>query len=251
MELYTTARTLMRDSISYPVAILVLNGLGAPLLAARIDNLFRKGRPSKYLTIYVGVLITVVAWGAFVVNPLQAVGSFRGWLIAIPIGIAGGVLSTRLDRLIVRWAARREYASVSTMKTARQSMKIKSPPRASLEIAATRGDSPFPLPNSFAASSVGLLTLIAVAVLEEILHRGWIVQSCMFLPTNLCRGSAILIALTIFGLLHLQFGWPHVFGKFLLGAISLLGMTLTGSVTAAIVTHTWFNIRVFLDQPTS
>src|SRR5262249_19868568 len=93
-----------------------------------------------------------------------------------------------------------------------------------------------------------LFSLVAVAILEEMLHRGWLLAICRTLPGMGWRITATAGMILAFALIHLPSGWPHVMGKAPLSFLTTVAVVGTGTVMAAIVAHVWFNVRIWSDQ---
>jgi membrane protease YdiL (CAAX protease family) len=88
-----------------------------------------------------------------------------------------------------------------------------------------------------------LLSLLGVAVLEEILFRGWFVQASRLSGSLTMQLVILVLSVLAFGLLHLQFGVIQVLAKLPLGALALAAALITGTVLAPIVAHMLFNER--------
>jgi membrane protease YdiL (CAAX protease family) len=90
--------------------------------------------------------------------------------------------------------------------------------------------------------------LIVVAILEEVVFRGLLVQVCLELPDTALIVAVLSGSLVMFSLSHLSFGWPHVVGKFPLGVVTLVGTLALGTVLPAIIAHVMFNSQVWRDR---
>jgi membrane protease YdiL (CAAX protease family) len=220
-------RTLMPEAGSYGVAVLVLNGVSAPALAARLHGSWAVARGMTFARIYMVALGLVVVWGAFVFDARTVIGSSRSWLASVPIGMAAGLLAVRADHEVVLRAHRRRYRPVRSPGYNVSSGAI--------------GD-------HLANHGFTLKLLLAAAVLEEMIYRGWLLEACRVLGSGLLCAAAMVTTVLAFSLAHLQFGWPHVLSKTPLSLLALAAVLLTGSVIAAVVAHLWFNLHAWRYQ---
>jgi len=85
------------------------------------------------------------------------------------------------------------------------------------------------------------LVLILIGALEEIIFRGFLVESCFLIPQSVLRAAALAGTVALFAAGHVQFGWTQVFAKLPLGALALVSVLLLKTVLPAIVIHTMFN----------
>ena len=86
--------------------------------------------------------------------------------------------------------------------------------------------------------------MAAVAVLEELIYRGFLVRSAFLLPALPLAAGAIVGIVLIFALAHLQFGWEHVMAKLPLSALAMVAVVLLGTVLPAVVAHVLFNVKL-------
>jgi Type II CAAX prenyl endopeptidase Rce1-like len=240
--------TLMPDADSYGIVVLVLNGAGSSSLALWLHRRWPNPQRIPYSHVYILVVLGTCIWGALVFDFHPLLGTVDAILLAVPFGIIGGYLATRADRAIVRLAARRAVSAPSPMDrgsgySPRQ--RISLTPSAVLSLSGAGGHRPIDI---FDEHGFQLSSLVALAVLEELLYRGWFLEACRLLTTSALRGTAMAFTVAAFSLLHLRFGWSHVFAKAILGLLALVGVLVTGSLASAIVTHVWFNVRVWRDR---
>lgn len=246
-----TVLTLMPEAASYGIAVLVLNGISASSLAALLHRRWAADRGIRYSYVYSLVMLIIVLWGGLILDSRPLVGSPRSWLLGILLGGVGGVLATQADRAIRRLADRR-YQEPSTFRAGRRGAHQE--PRRLGTI--NRNGTPYGpnlqvLDDQVKHYGFTLWPLVAVATLEEMIYRGWLLEVCRLLPSGALSGVAVVATVLAFSLLHLPFGWPHVVGKTPLGVLALIGVLLTGSVVAAIVAHICFNVQVWHEQRTS
>jgi hypothetical protein len=209
----------MPDLGAYAVAVLVLNGLGAPSLAAMLQRRLASVACISYGHVYLAVLLAVCVWGAFCFNFRLLIGANYGLIASLPIGLVAGHLAFTADRAILRRA--RSVGSAGAKHS-----------HSRLQSADVTFDSGFTL-----------WSLLFVAVLEEIVFRDWYIEACRLIPLAGLRWAALIGSVLAFALLHLKFGWCDVIAKLPLGALALLAVLLTGSLLAPGAAHLYFNWR--------
>lgn len=225
----------MPDAVrSYLTAILVLNALGAPGVAAMMHRTWAARRGVRYPYLYAGVLGLVALWGAGFLDTRTLVGEPSGWWAAIPVGFAAGHAATCADRAIVLLLIRRSGLIGQTYHLAAPVVR--------------QGTYVSPATTSQPDDWGGLPLLVTVAVLEEIVFRGWLLQLARDLPPGPWQIAFLALTIAGFALLHIRFGWEHVLSKIPLGVISLVTVSVTGSVLPGVVTHVWFNIQVWRER---
>lgn len=233
---------LMPSAPSYGLAVLALNAVGASTLASRFQAVCPKKWHLSFSTVYIGVLAAIALWGGFVFNCRTIIGIQRAWLLSVPVGLVCGLASTVADRALTHWFMRQSARERALNAVGRTGPFASAKRVADPRVVVTSQ------PSVFVEHGFGLWPLITVAALEEIVHRGWILHACLMLPATSCRVVAMVLAFVFFALIHLRFGWCHVAGKFALGVLAFLSMTISGSVIAAITTHIWFNTKVWQTQ---
>jgi membrane protease YdiL (CAAX protease family) len=84
-----------------------------------------------------------------------------------------------------------------------------------------------------------------IAILEELLYRGFLVKACFLLASPVLIVFANLACLAFFSLGHVRFGWVHVAAKTPLGMLALGITLLAGTVLPAMLMHAVFNIAAW------
>lgn len=214
----------MRDSSTYGVAILLLHGPGAPTLAAMLRRRLASVARIRYAHAYLGILLAVCAWGALCFDAHRLVGTVPGLIASLPLGLAAGNLAFAADRAIVRrsWVTRATATGHSSLRQLAE--------------------------NAAFENGFNLWSLLSVAVLEEILFRGWYVEASRLIALPALRWAAFAVSILAFALLHLKFGWHQVIAKLPLGALGLGVVLLTGSLLAPASAHLYFNWRYWRSQ---
>ena len=239
----------MPEATSYGIAILVLNGLGASSLAAFFYRRWVANLGIPYSRLYLVAMLLVVLWGGLIFGLAPLGGSPASWLISIPLGIMGGVAAAKADRAIRRLT----YWRGSAPKRFEPSRtRVPQNPKRVGSITGRKHTTSASNDREFHHGSEGygfsLWSLVALAALEEVFYRGWLLEVCRLLPSTTLGWAAIVATVLVFSLIHLPFGWPDVIGKVPLGILALIGVQLTGSVAAAIVTHIYFNVQFWWEQ---
>jgi membrane protease YdiL (CAAX protease family) len=87
-----------------------------------------------------------------------------------------------------------------------------------------------------------LILLTAVAILEEVLFRGYLVTFAFWLPNQFLVATTLVLSIICFGAAHIYGGLGNALGKLPLGALTLLLALGSGLVWPAIVAHVCFNL---------
>lgn len=236
----------MHSGDIYEYTVLILNGLGASSIAAALEPLLRSSRIS-FLHVYGLLLLAVVLWGAFIFDIRSLIGSCFSYMSAVPLGLLLGFLSTRADRTILKLLSKRQSIgpkhrfqnkTIRPIKTERLDIGIGGSSKVRQNI-----DN-----RSVLDPGYKLLSLLMIAILEEVFYRGWLLNIATMLPSSWLQSLAVAVSIGVFSLIHIRFGWEHVIAKLPLGIFALLGVLVTGSIFTAIIAHGWFNYRVWKDQ---
>lgn len=249
---------------SYGVALALIYGLGALPLSALCHARWLAGRGLGFPATYLCVLALVNLWGFVVVGEGVLLPHGRGAAsAAVVTGVAAGWLAQQNDRMIIRYALRRN-ASVRSVATAEKMAGVPFRQGANAGLQANsalagqarnrRKLAPQRLAEGWgdwrlavSDSTPGLFGLAAGGALEELSYRGFILQICLQAPSVLLRTAGLVATTAVFALSHIWFGWAHVTGKAALGVLAL-GLALGfQSVVPAIVAHVTFNVLAWRD----
>jgi hypothetical protein len=243
--------TLMPEAESYGIAVLVLNGISASSLAVLLHRWWAADRGIRYSHVYMFVMLIIVLWGGLILDSHSLIGAPHSWLLGIVLGGVSGLLATQADQAIRRFADRR-YQEPSTFRAGRRGAHQESRRWGTINRnGTTYGPNLQALDDQVKHYGFTLWQLIAVATLEEMIYRGWLLEVCRLLPSGALSGTAVTATLLAFSLLHLPFGWSHVVGKTPLGVLALISVLISGSVMAGIVAHVCFNVQVWHEQRAS
>lgn len=255
---------LIPEAYIYGIAILVIFGLSPFSLALHIYSWGLLGKRVGFFAFYNGVMIFIIVWGLLLFNADQIIGnSLLTWIFSIPLGLAVGWVAGWSDRTIIRYASRRQLirrnASIRGRKTS--IMRIRSDwnlPTRSVHLPITnrlakrrvislhKGQQSFQL--SLEHQQFGFWPIVIVAILEELIFRGFLVQACFLLPRSFLITIALVGIVLVFSFAHIQFGWPHVLAKMPLSVLAMIAVIVLGTVLPAVVAHMVFNIEVWKDK---
>jgi membrane protease YdiL (CAAX protease family) len=236
------------EADSFGLVILVVYSLCSFSLASTLHSRWLAKRNVDFFLVYTAVLVLTVAWGCALLGfGWMAGGTPLWWALGLPLGGGLGLLAERLDRAIVRRFARRNLAGSG------RPARLDSQARTRVVTQVT----PLTRPSRRGVRSVQshhlavenlrpvLWSMVTIAILEELVFRGVLVQLCFLVGDAYLRGALLLLTTVVFALSHIQFGWPHVWGKAPLGLFALLATLLTGSILPAILAHLLFNVRAW------
>jgi membrane protease YdiL (CAAX protease family) len=211
-----TLLTLTPDLRAYVVAAVAVYSLACAPTAALVQSLWPRRRP-PFLPVYVATLLAVAAVAA---AALRLPGlRWSSWpIVAVLVGLGAGEAAVRADAAIRRSLTRR------TRYTPAMRPAVAAPPT---------------------AAHATLALLLAVALLEEVLYRGVLVDLSLELPV---AAAAACIAATViaFAAAHVYWGWIEMVAKLPLGLAALLASLPFRVVLGAIAAHVLFNTRAWL-----
>jgi hypothetical protein len=212
-----TLLTLTPDLRAYVVAAVAVYSLACAPTAALVQSLWPTQRRPAFLPVYVGTLVAVAAVAAVALR-LPGLRWSSWTLAALLVGLFAGEVAVRADAWIRRRLTRRaRYTPV--MRPA-----VAAPPT---------------------AAHATLALLLAVAVVEEVLYRGVLVDLSLELPV---AAAAACIAATVlaFAAAHVYWGWIEMLAKLPLGLAALAASLPFRVVLGAIAAHVVFNTRAWL-----
>ncbi len=90
-----------------------------------------------------------------------------------------------------------------------------------------------------------LMIIILIAIFEEILFRGYLVQCCLLLP-GVWVDAALMMTVVVFGLSHASLGLHQILSKTLLGGSCLLSVLFFHTILPALIIHSFFNWRAYV-----
>ena len=240
---------------AYGLAILIVYGLSSFSLASELhQRLVTWQRRVSVFTVYCALLAATAVCGAATVGLEElAPVSVLGWIASLPVGAAAGVAALRCDRAVVRHGRRRgRRRGRAARRTAPRAAQRFDPSRVAAtewsgsggvrrKVGAHRVSRDLRYEGDAATTSSGVMA--AIAVLEELIFRGFLLQACLWLPGGLAVPAVAALVAT-FAASHIWFGWLQVAAKLPLGVITTVCALLVGGVVVAVVAHLVFNLKV-------
>ncbi|HMJ97062.1 MAG TPA: CPBP family intramembrane glutamic endopeptidase [Thermoleophilaceae bacterium] len=249
----TATPTPIPDAHAYSLAIVVVYGLSTFSLTAQAYSRWLTSRRISFPFVYCVVLAVVVAYGVSVVG-VDAFGSAPSavWVVGAATGLAGGLGAKRFDQLILRTLERRHAASGQHVRgTARGRVADRYPRTETVGL--DQAVAPRRRPSGvwriqrkrravLAGWSWGFASSSVVAALEEMLHRGVLLETARLLPGQLLFATACAGLVLVFALTHIWFGLRQVAAKLPLGVVALVLVLIYGTIVPAVVAHVVFNL---------
>lgn len=92
-----------------------------------------------------------------------------------------------------------------------------------------------------------LTVILALAVLEELIFRGYLIQYCHFFP-GLIAKVILILTVIVFGISHASFGLLQMVSKAILGCVCTLAVLLFHTILPALIIHGYLNWAAFRCQ---
>jgi hypothetical protein len=231
------------------VAIAVVYGLSSVSLAHHVWARWFPRLRVSFWVIRAAILMFTIGVGVILFGPAGLFGRPTVfWIPLVPCGLALGVLSSTADRAIIRRCLRSglftakagnltrfRQGEVKLVWSGRMNRVGGNKRRDFASTAAMRNE-----PAGVRDFSCAALT--TTAILEELVYRGVLLRVCFLLQNPALVVAAILVTESAFSLLHVHFGWPHVFAKTPLSVIAAMATLLSGTVLPAVLAHIVFNL---------
>jgi membrane protease YdiL (CAAX protease family) len=197
----------------------------------------------SFMTVYLVILLLTSFWGLALFSASEVFGDSAkvSALFCLP-GVALGLLAVRWDRAIVRRYRRKTSLGTVVLPDFRRGVRRE---RATGMPPKVNRDSTLPTRFSPDEPAAAALTLVVVAILEELIYRGFLVKACFLLPNPALIVAANIGCLAFFSLGHIRFGWVHVLAKTPLGILALGITLLAGTVLPAMLLHAAFNLSAW------
>lgn len=246
---------LPADTAALLAAVVAMLGLSGLTLAAHQHTRWALMRRVPMLGLHVGISALTVAGGVLllgrgVLAPVGPVGPLR--LVAgLPLGLAVGLLVIRADRVITRWWGSRTGHSIRDHRP--MTLRSGRPRPAGFAVtsagAEARATGLMEARNDFAPTTadlrVRLPLLLAVAVAEELVHRGVLLALALSIGQPVLAWSAAIGVQLVFAVSHVFFGWGQVLSKLPLAGLCTAATLAGGTVLPAVVAHVIFNAWVW------
>jgi hypothetical protein len=256
--------TPIPEANSYGIALLIVYSLSCFSIAGQIHSRWLAALGVHFASVYSAVMSFTVALGFLLIDPNRIFGcSAITWIISVPIGLVAGLMACWCDRRILRHLSRRRLMQVKSGEGGRLGYNWRTQPASNLfgrfEYAPVASSLVGKRRSRFLKTEqdlrsfseiqqIGVSSLVIIAVLEEMIFRGFLLNLCFALPTTYLITIAVFGTILFFSLSHIHFGWPHVLAKLPLGVLTTITALWSGAVLPAIVAHVVFNFRAWKDQ---
>lgn len=243
--------TLTPELQNYVLAILFMWCLGSSHVASHIDSRYFANSTASPLAIQCMVKASI----CLAVMPILSINHLfyttMGWQFAsLPIGLFLGWFVVRMEWMIVRSERyQKNFKVFEKMNKDPYYFSHTGPKHSILSLAPTFHFPPKTnlkkLHEYYAAheSQLGkfsLVIILATAVLEEIIFRGYLVQCCYFLPGFMIN-TALVVTVIVFGIAHASFGVGQMIAKTVLGACCMVAVLLCDTILPALIIHGYLN----------
>lgn len=244
---------LAEATIEYSRTVAVVAGPGAFVLASQVVSRSAKLAQFRLNEVYTVVTAVIALFGAWT---LTGLGTWSNpTLVSSAIGLAAGIVLGGVvilaDRSIGRSLARHvreEYRKkfASPVRPASAAPTVRPAGAAATSNAATQRRLLVRRPsvgNTATSRSPRALLfwLIAVAVSEEWLYRGVIVEVARSIG-GINEELLLIYATVMFALIHVTFGWIQVAAKLPLALATLSVVLVFHSLLPAVIIHVAFNL---------
>lgn len=250
--------TLIPELKDYIFAILLTWCLGSSNLASHLYSRYFVNSAINPLVIQCVVkgLICLVVLTVLSINDLFA--TTIGWqLISIPLGLLVGWFVVKVELIINRFVQRRNNRNMFIPRYQSNYYYLRAGPgSAILSLAPAyrflRKTNLKKLHEHYATHEsrrvyFSLVTILLIAVFEEIIFRGYLVQCCKLLPDIMCK-IALVITTIVFGVSHASFGLWQIIAKIILGGCCMATVLICHTVLPALIVHGYLNWVAFRCQ---
>lgn len=242
----------------YTLAIMLTWCLGSSNLASHIYSRYFAHRTIEPLVIQCIVkgLICLAVLGIMSIYDLFAT-TIAWQLISVPLGLLGGWFVVKMELIINRFAQRRNNEKKFMPKGKNIYYYSRTGPgNAMMSLASTyrffhktnlKKIHEHYVVYETKRTYFSLVTIVLIAVFEEMLFRGYLVQCCYLLPGVLCT-VALISTVIVFGMSHASFGLWQVIAKIFLGGCCMATVLICHTILPALVVHGYFNYAAFQYQ---
>lgn len=250
--------TLIPDANNYGLIILFALACGSFSLSAQLYLWFKSLDLMQMNVIVKGV---IVLWGLFIF-PVSLFfssqycmeifsiifGILLGWaLIRLELNVHHFLKNSRLfrDDIFLQLISKSCNHVVIKQKKSLSLSTKKMKSRSSLNPYFDRS------PRIHWLNSYGLISVILVALFEEVIFRGFLAQLALANKSFSIFMFLLIFSVLVFGFSHITLGWIQVLKKMFMGLILLLTTLIFGSITSAIIAHAILNGYAWKHNPTT
>lgn len=233
---------LTHDAFIYSIVSLLLISLSSSNISNYFFSRFLKNSSINTITIYACVQVALVVWWMIVIDIGQLFsGSFLQEILALPVGIALGLLYIFLEKWCIKRYVRQASPSRETKRSPATISRIYSYKLIGKKDGAeslVRNDN-----TSYikVLQSCSFIALLIIAVCEEIIFRGFLVNIALHTSSYISMWGLFMIFAFFFGLSHIFVGWMQVGLKMVFGILALGSYLFTGTIIAPILMHILLN----------
>lgn len=250
--------TLIPELKDYILAIMLTWCLGSSNLASHIHSRYFAHSTIEPLVIQCIVkgLICLAVLGIVSIHDLFAT-TITWQLISVPLGLVVGWFVVKMELIINRFTQRRNSENRFMPKGKNNYYYSRTGPgNAILSLASTyrffHKSNLKKIHEHYVAyetkrAPFSLVTIVLIAVFEEMLFRGCLVQCCYLLPAALCK-VALISTVIVFGMSHVSFGLWQVIAKTILGGFCMATVLICHTVLPALIVHGYLNCVAFQYQ---
>jgi membrane protease YdiL (CAAX protease family) len=219
--------TLTPDTHVYVVAVVVVYALACAPLAGHLVAILPVERRPRFLPIYVLTMSAVAAVALATLSlPSVTESSPRSLAFSTLLGLGAGVLAIRCDSAVRRLAQRKA-------RQRRRGPSVTPPPGPARAAPGT---------VEVVDGSVATLgLLLTVALLEEVLFRGILVDLTLDLSSTALAVAGLAGTVAVFASAHVYWGLIELLAKLPLGVLALAAALPFRCVVGAVAAHVLFN----------
>lgn len=240
----------------YECSIFLMWCLGCSNLASHIYHRYLQNSTIHPLFIQCLVKAAICFMGMSVFSMTLLFSASIQWqLISIPIGLSLGWLVSYFEIKINRFTQRHLNQSIQT-KRYTQYYARQGPAFSVLSLSpAVNFHSKSYLKrmhehyseNETKQPNFSLILILLIAVFEEIIFRGYLIQLCNLLPHGIAN-SALVFSVIVFSISHASFGVHQMMAKAILGSCCMASVLLCHTILPAILIHGFLNWVAFFHQ---
>ncbi len=242
---------------SYTFLILGLWCLGSSNLASHVYSRFFVNNTTKPLSIQciVKALICLAGMLEIAMKSLFST-SILYQLISIPVGLGLGWIIIKIEIMINRLAIKK-INKMTLQKNQSQYCKDQGPPRFILSLSKDKNvlyekTNLKNLHDHYVLHEknqhpYSLFIILALAVFEEIIFRGYLVYCCNLLPSVFVK-AGLIFTVIMFGISHASFGMSQMISKTILGGFCMVVVLIFHTLVPAFIIHGFLNWEAFKNQ---
>jgi|GEM_PF-3442988 len=242
---------LIPQAETYGVTILAIFSLASFTIARRFHLSRGSGGHIDFVKVNLIVKSLIVLYGLLLI-PMQNLFSlkFSTEFVACLAGIVLGIFYIRIEKKIIRYFARNEKTKNKQKQYMLKASKVHVIKARSLGLS---NNNFFRRHNSLSNQQknvfdyaelckIKLMHLLLIAILEEIIFRGYLTYITLNISLNIYNEIIVLIFIAfLFAFSHASYSWPQIASKFIFGIMALFVFMCFGTLTSAISSHLYLN----------